>query len=278
MKDKTAHDMPDELWICRRKTHLPEHDGATGYFYYEPVEPLKPATDDTRTQTDDAREKADPIFPREIFMGRYQGGFRLWMVHEDQKEAVSYTRTDSLSPRPESKPMTDSIANLLTDVAQILDVVKTEWGAEKFWSDWDQGVRDRIASALKNHVLPAKALTEAEVLEAVDGIGWQESLSGYWYFEDNGDLCAFAYELLARRTVDAPQVVDPLFGYQPATVRQLQKDLTECHISAFINGDSLSKEDREISRSFIFKTLVSAAIFVECALESRATPSQGKAS
>ncbi len=28
-----------DLWICEHKAHLPEHDGATGYFYYEPVEP-----------------------------------------------------------------------------------------------------------------------------------------------------------------------------------------------------------------------------------------------
>lgn len=27
-----------DLWICEKKTHLPEHDGATGYYYYEPVE------------------------------------------------------------------------------------------------------------------------------------------------------------------------------------------------------------------------------------------------
>lgn len=31
--------MSDDLWICKRKTHLPEYDGATGYYYYEPVEP-----------------------------------------------------------------------------------------------------------------------------------------------------------------------------------------------------------------------------------------------
>lgn len=31
--------MTKELFICERKAHLPEHDGATGYFYYEPVRP-----------------------------------------------------------------------------------------------------------------------------------------------------------------------------------------------------------------------------------------------
>lgn len=26
------------LYLCEKKTHLPEHDGATGYDYYVPVE------------------------------------------------------------------------------------------------------------------------------------------------------------------------------------------------------------------------------------------------
>lgn len=37
--------MSDDLWICKRKMHLPEHDGATGFYYYEPVEPyIAPGT------------------------------------------------------------------------------------------------------------------------------------------------------------------------------------------------------------------------------------------
>lgn len=35
------------LVICERKTHLPEHDGATGYFYYEPVAPYTRPQPDT---------------------------------------------------------------------------------------------------------------------------------------------------------------------------------------------------------------------------------------
>lgn len=43
----------------------------------------------------------------------------------------------------------DQIAELLADVSQILDVVKTEWAAENSWSGWDQGVRDRISQTLQ---------------------------------------------------------------------------------------------------------------------------------
>lgn len=39
-------------------------------------------------------------------------------------------------------------AGILTDCAQILDVVKKEWGAA--WSTWDQGVRDRLSSWLSS--------------------------------------------------------------------------------------------------------------------------------
>lgn len=39
-----------DLWICEKKAHLPEHDGATGYFYYVPVAPYvaeaQPADDE----------------------------------------------------------------------------------------------------------------------------------------------------------------------------------------------------------------------------------------
>ena len=40
------------------------------------------------------------------------------------------------------------VAELLADIAQILDVVKGEWGPS--WSDWDQGVRDRITATLRD--------------------------------------------------------------------------------------------------------------------------------
>lgn len=32
-----------DLWICERKVHTPEHDGATGYYTYTPIEQLRPA-------------------------------------------------------------------------------------------------------------------------------------------------------------------------------------------------------------------------------------------
>ena len=40
-------------------------------------------------------------------------------------------------------------AGIMTDCAQILDVVKREWGAS--WTGWDQGVRDRITTWLQEH-------------------------------------------------------------------------------------------------------------------------------
>jgi hypothetical protein len=47
----TEKEMPKEIWLCERKSHLPEYDGATGYFYYEPIRPYAdqvPAQDDVR--------------------------------------------------------------------------------------------------------------------------------------------------------------------------------------------------------------------------------------
>jgi hypothetical protein len=44
-----------------------------------------------------------------------------------------------------------SLINLLTNVCQILDVVKIEWGETNAWSEWDQSVRDEISEYLKNY-------------------------------------------------------------------------------------------------------------------------------
>lgn len=41
-------------------------------------------------------------------------------------------------------------AQIMTNVAQILDVVKIEWAAEGQWSEWDQGVRDSISAWLRD--------------------------------------------------------------------------------------------------------------------------------
>ncbi len=40
-----------------------------------------------------------------------------------------------------------TLADVLCGAAQILDVVKQEWG--KSWSDWDQQIRDGITEQLK---------------------------------------------------------------------------------------------------------------------------------
>jgi hypothetical protein len=50
--------------------------------------------------------------------------------------------------RGQSAPHSRELAALqiMTDAAQILDVVKREWAAENSWSDFDQGVCDRISA------------------------------------------------------------------------------------------------------------------------------------
>jgi len=42
--------------------------------------------------------------------------------------------------------ITDEVENLLVNIAQILDVVKTEWGES--WSSFDQEQRDHITKLL----------------------------------------------------------------------------------------------------------------------------------
>ena len=41
------------------------------------------------------------------------------------------------------------VADILTNVCQIIDVIKQEWG--EAWSDWDQSVRDAISKWLKQY-------------------------------------------------------------------------------------------------------------------------------
>lgn len=50
-------------------------------------------------------------------------------------------------PAPHSRDI--NAMQIMTDAAQILDVVKREWSAEGCWSDFDQGVRDRIGAWLR---------------------------------------------------------------------------------------------------------------------------------
>lgn len=50
-----------------------------------------------------------------------------------------------------SKEPSALAAGIMTDVAQILDVVQREWSAEGSWSDHDQAVRNRITAWLSAH-------------------------------------------------------------------------------------------------------------------------------
>ena len=54
----------------------------------------------------------------------------------------------------------NKIRALLSDVAQILDVVKIEWSAENSWSEWDQSVRDRITEVAKQVASPQETVRE----------------------------------------------------------------------------------------------------------------------
>ena len=47
-----------------------------------------------------------------------------------------------------TKYWTPGIGNTLTNVTQILDVVRQEWSAQGCWSEWDQSVRDDITAIL----------------------------------------------------------------------------------------------------------------------------------
>lgn len=49
--------------------------------------------------------------------------------------------------RDRFRTLAQKMANTLCNCAQILDVVKIEWGES--WSDWDQSVRDDITACLR---------------------------------------------------------------------------------------------------------------------------------
>jgi hypothetical protein len=55
--------------------------------------------------------------------------------------------SDTAKPSPQAER--DEIIEVLTNICQILDVVKWEWSAENSWSKWDQSVRDEISRILR---------------------------------------------------------------------------------------------------------------------------------
>lgn len=46
-----------KLYLCERRSHLPDHDGGTGYFYYVPVEQSMPE------EVTEAEKKLRNMFP-----------------------------------------------------------------------------------------------------------------------------------------------------------------------------------------------------------------------
>lgn len=69
--------------------------------------------------------------------------------------------------------MTD-ITILLTNCAQILDVVKQEWGDA--WSEWDQNIRDQITGALA--AMPPAADHSALIRELRDALAKADQFIG----------------------------------------------------------------------------------------------------
>lgn len=69
-----------------------------------------------------------------------------------------------------SEPIKQAVS-IMTDAAGLLDVIKGEWGAS--WSEWDQGVRDRLSSFLFSHArvdaLTAAPRSPALPVEAGEG-------------------------------------------------------------------------------------------------------------
>lgn len=55
-------------------------------------------------------------------------------------------------------------AGIMTDVCQILNVVKGEWEAEGCWSEWDQSVRDRITAWLLANTSAALSVSAPPVV------------------------------------------------------------------------------------------------------------------
>lgn len=56
----------------------------------------------------------------------------------------------TLAQGSETLSLLREAASVLTNVCQILDAVKQEWGAEKCWSSWDQSVRDAATEWLRS--------------------------------------------------------------------------------------------------------------------------------
>lgn len=63
--------------------------------------------------------------------------------------------TDGVKGLPAEAQGSDQTANLLTNLAQILDVVKIEWG--EAWSEWDQAQRDGITKYLLAREVSARS-------------------------------------------------------------------------------------------------------------------------
>jgi len=67
----------------------------------------------------------------------------------ERNEAQAHLRGLLSGDQPSVPPNDDALICLLTDIAQILDVVKTEWAES--WTDFDQSAREQITQRLQSH-------------------------------------------------------------------------------------------------------------------------------
>jgi hypothetical protein len=79
------------------------------------------------------------------------------------------------------------IVNLLTDIAQILDVVKCEWA--EAWTEFDQSCRDRITAYLRAfYTLQAAKPESVDVWQPIETAPRDGTwiLVGQWIIHDGG--------------------------------------------------------------------------------------------
>jgi len=70
------------------------------------------------------------------------------LTPSERDEGYNQAVIESLAERAKMIAAIIACQRTLTNVCQIIDVVKIEWSAENAWSEWDQSVRDDITACL----------------------------------------------------------------------------------------------------------------------------------
>ncbi|MER9662326.1 hypothetical protein [Mesorhizobium sp. M0159] len=87
-------------------------------------------------------------------------------AHYRKNMRAALSATLVATPPAPTSAVDGDVANLLTNCAQILDVVKGEWSKDGSWSAWDQSVRDGITSTLAQ-AAPATMAVPGELVKAL---------------------------------------------------------------------------------------------------------------